>query len=105
MHTLWAREHNTVAQKLAEINPHWDDEILFQVGKIIFINSEVEGIVDIFNFVSQEARHIIIAMIQHITFNEFLPVVLGKDMITKFNLLLQKEVFFQLLKFSQNFAY
>lgn len=32
-------------------------------------------------------------MIQHITFNEFLPVVLGKDMISKFNLLLQKEVY------------
>jgi hypothetical protein len=31
-------------------------------------------------------------MIQHITFNEFLPVVLGKDMIAKFNLLLQKDV-------------
>jgi hypothetical protein len=31
-------------------------------------------------------------MIQHIAFNEFLPVVLGKNMIAKFNLLLQKEV-------------
>lgn len=68
MHTLWAREHNRIATQLYVINPHWDDEILFQ-----------------------EARNIVIAMIQHITYNEFLPVVLGKDMIAKFNLVLQKE--------------
>ena len=66
---MWAREHNRVAAQLGSINPHWDDEQIFQ-----------------------ETRHIVIAMVQHITFNEFLPVVLGKDMITKFNLLLQKEV-------------
>ena len=68
-HTLWVRQHNLVATQLAQINSHWDDEQLFQ-----------------------ETRHIIIGMIQHICFNEFLPVVLGKDAITKFNLLLQKEV-------------
>lgn len=69
MHTLMAREHNRLAHALAEINPHWDDETLYQ-----------------------EARRIVIAEIQHITYNEFLPIILGKEVMEKFGLLTQKEV-------------
>lgn len=55
MHTLWMREHNRVAGLLAVINPHWDDERAFQ-----------------------EARKIVTASIQHITYSEWLPALLGK---------------------------
>ncbi|XP_077547312.1 peroxidasin isoform X2 [Haemaphysalis longicornis] len=54
MHTLWFREHNRLAEALSEINPHWDGERLYQ-----------------------EARKIVGAEMQHITFEHWLPKILG----------------------------
>ncbi|XP_034945626.1 peroxidase [Chelonus insularis] len=68
MHTLMAREHNKIAKELINVNPHWDDETLFQ-----------------------EARRITIAEIQHVTYNEFLPILLGEETMHKFGLILGKD--------------
>lgn len=54
MHTLWLREHNRIATKFLEINPHWDGETIYQ-----------------------ETRKIVGAMLQVITFEHWLPKVLG----------------------------
>ena len=71
IHTLFVRNHNLLAKELAVINPHWNDETLFQ-----------------------ETRHINAAVIQHITYNEFLPMVLGKEVMQRHDLILQKEGYY-----------
>jgi peroxidase len=48
--------HNWLATSLAVLNPHWDDETLFQ-----------------------EARRVLIAIYQHVTYYEYLPIALGQS--------------------------
>ncbi|XP_045119482.1 chorion peroxidase-like [Portunus trituberculatus] len=52
--TLFAREHNRIAKELSRLWPNWNDERVFQ-----------------------EAKRIVAAEIQHITYNEFLSGLLG----------------------------
>ncbi|MBE9137725.1 peroxidase [Nodosilinea sp. LEGE 07088] len=59
MHTLFVREHNRLAQSLAQAHPDWTNEQLYQ-----------------------RARQINIAQMQNITFNEYLPTLLGESLPT-----------------------
>lgn len=54
MHILFIREHNWQADRLASKHPSWTDEQLFQA-----------------------ARRIVIAELQHITIDEFVPALFG----------------------------
>ena len=51
------------ADQLAELNPNASDEMVFQ-----------------------HARHITIAEYQHIVYSEYLPEVLGSDLMSRFSL-------------------
>lgn len=55
MHTIWVREHNRVAQQIAEEHVGLSDEEIYQ-----------------------RARRYVVAELQAITYNEFLPALLGK---------------------------
>lgn len=57
LHTLFVRQHNRLAAKLAHVNAMWDDETLYQ-----------------------ETRRLVTAQIQHVTYREFLPAVLGENL-------------------------
>ncbi|XP_022244610.1 peroxidase-like [Limulus polyphemus] len=72
MHVVWMREHNRIADALSHINPHWGDETIFQ-----------------------ETRHIVVAELQHITYSEFLPVVLGPDIMQKYELVIQPHGYYE----------
>ena len=61
MHTLWLREHNRLADELAETE---------------FAGQNLSD-ADVDEEIYQRARQMVIGLIQHITYNEFLPSTLG----------------------------
>lgn len=63
LHILFAREHNRIADILSDLNPRWSDEVIFL-----------------------ETQRIVIAELQHIAYNEWLPQVIGSETMQRFNL-------------------
>lgn len=63
VHTLFLREHNRIAEQLQLLNPTWNDERLFF-----------------------ETRKIVLGIYQNIVFGEWLPAVIGQNMMKHFGL-------------------
>jgi peroxidase len=61
MHTLFMREHNRLADELAAEHPDWDGEQIYQ-----------------------KARQLVGAQMQVITYNEFIPALLGKNSLKSY---------------------
>lgn len=72
LHLMWVRHHNHIADTLLSENPHWGDEKIFQ-----------------------ETRRIVIAQIQHITYREFIPELLGTTLLTEVGLKLLTKDYYQ----------
>jgi peroxidase len=63
LQTLFLRAHNKIAQELAALNPRWNDELLFE-----------------------ETRRIVIAILQHVVYGEYLPAIIGWNTATLFDI-------------------
>jgi len=63
LHTLFMREHNRLASQLAQLNPRWSDDRIYQ-----------------------EARKINVAQYQHIIFKEWLPIIIGNTFMKSYGL-------------------
>jgi len=61
MHTLFVREHNRLAEEYAERHPQWDGERIYQ-----------------------KAREIVGAQMQVITYDEYLPALLGRRALSRY---------------------
>lgn len=62
MHTIWVREHNFWAEEIAAENLEMSDEAIYQ-----------------------QAKAIVTAELQAITYNEFLPALLGADALSEYS--------------------
>lgn len=71
LHRLSVNQHNKIAKKLYQLNPHWSDEHLYQ-----------------------EARKINIGQYQHVVYYEYLPMLLGSHAMKKWDLIPSKSSYF-----------
>ena len=76
MHTLFVREHNRIADEIKIALDNGDPQITNL--------KTASGITDDGDFIYEAARCVVGAQIQHITYNEFLPILLGSNTLSPY---------------------
>jgi len=80
MHSLWMNEHNRIATKL------WGYKTLRDHMKEVFGKDSIKKD----EFIYQETRRIISAEMQKVTYGDFLPLVVGPDLMNEYDLNIDK---------------
>jgi len=75
MHTMWMNEHNRIASQLLK------EEAMQE-----YMSSEAMTDEEKDDFIFQETRRLVGAELQRVTYSEFLPVVIGPDMMESYHL-------------------
>lgn len=70
LHIIFMREHLRIAAELGKLNPLWNDERIYQ-----------------------ETRNILISIHQHISYNEWLPVIFGKKHLLERKIIYEGDTF------------
>jgi hypothetical protein len=68
MHTLWVREHNRVAREIAERDFEWEDLSEPAIDEEIY----------------QRARAVVVALLQKVTYHEWLPALIGYGVLPEY---------------------
>uniref|UniRef100_A0AC35U402 Peroxidasin n=1 Tax=Rhabditophanes sp. KR3021 TaxID=114890 RepID=A0AC35U402_9BILA len=58
LHNIFLREHNKISAQFKKINPHWNDERIYQ-----------------------ETRRLLGALFQHMVYNEYVPLLIGPNLM------------------------
>ncbi|KAG1666074.1 Chorion peroxidase [Nymphon striatum] len=114
MHTIFMREHNRIASFISKMRRSWDDEKIYQETRTTISGSNIPenlksltiSVLTLLTLINvtmglvapplssrgttEKPRKIVIAFMQNMVMTEYLPIVLGKNLLNKYDLGLSK---------------
>ncbi|KAG1713918.1 Chorion peroxidase [Nymphon striatum] len=90
LHTVFLRAHNNIAKEIKSLKPSWNPTKIFQETSLstgALAPTEVaKGLMNAYDIGELACRKIIGAMVQSITYREYVPLVVGTAAMSKYDL-------------------